>query len=137
MGQRYDTRDARELAKLYYSGSGRTLSVDMAAIAAAGGVVVYTFDMVLLARMVDSHDSPVEWSDLRRRYDNPDAWYIHLLVGSPATATVVYDREASAKYVVFQRGLRNERPHKIPLDRFVERLRAGAVRRWVNREVSP
>lgn len=128
--------DARELAKRYYRGSGRTLSVDMAAIAAAGGVVIYTSDMVLLARMVDSHDSPVAWSDLRKRYDNPDAWYVHLLVGSPAKATVVYDREASAKYVVFQRGLRSERPHKIPLDRFVERLRKDAIRRWANKNYS-
>lgn len=126
--------DARKIAKRYYSGSGRNLSTDMAALAASGGVVVYTSDMVLLARMVDSHDIPDEWSDLRKRYDNPDAWYIHLLVGSPAKATTIYDREVPAKYVVFQRGMRSERPHKIPLDRLVERLRAGAIRRWVNRK---
>lgn len=129
--------DARKIAKQYYSGSGRNLSTDMAALAVSGGVVVYTSDMVLLARMVGSHDSPDEWSDLRKRYDAPDAWYIHLLVGNPAKAAAIYAKEEPAKYVVFQRGLRSERPHKIPLDRFVERLRVGAVRRWVNREVSP
>lgn len=129
--------DARELAKLYYSGSGRNLSADMGNIAAAGGVVVYTSDMVLLARMVDSRESPDGWSDLRFADPEPDAWYIHLLVGSPAKAAAIYAKEEPAKYVVFQRGLRSERPHKIPLDRFVERLRKGAVRRWLNREVSP
>lgn len=114
--------DAREEVKKYYGESYRSLSDDVYyLIINRQGVVIWTERCCVLARMVDSTKGIEAWEDcLWKPESNPDAWYIHMMAGDVNEAIELAMKEQPLPYVVFQRGLRDERIHKLSMSKLLK-----------------
>lgn len=111
--------DARHTAQRYYSGSGRSLEADVAALLRnPGGVVHYGPELVALVNPV-LHHSPQSWEQLEACPPGADAWHVHLLVGDMARAYAWADALPALPLLCFRRGLRSARPHVQPWQRFL------------------
>lgn len=114
--------DAREEVREYYRESERYMHDDIEdLIINKQGAVVWTKNCCILARMVNTNDPVDEWSyRLWEVVDNPDAWYVHVMAGDIKTAMELAKKAQPLPYVVFQRGLRNDKVHKIPMDKLLK-----------------
>ena len=76
-------RDALEETFEYYKDSGRHLMVD-AALHRSQGVCVWSPELVLMARPVDSFDDPERVIDPFVQYDPSvcDGWHVHFMAGT-------------------------------------------------------
>lgn len=90
----------------YYKGSGRCLMVD-AALHRSQGVCVWSPELVLMARPVDSLDAPERVIDPFVRYDASrcDAWFIHWCAGD---FSLVGDLITLFPFVLYERGGRQD-----------------------------
>ncbi len=114
--------DARDRARCYYDGSGRSLAADLAALADNPlGVVVFMPRLVALLKPV-CHESPQEWEQLRYSPAGADAWYVHLLVGELGLARRLGAGLARYPWLCFQRGARNACLHRWHWKRVVPQL---------------
>ncbi len=105
--------DARELAALYYAGSGRSMAADVSALSRnPRGVVVVTPRLFALLRPVCSR-RPESWAE-RLAKDDPsaDAWYVHLLAGDLRLALQLGRMLPPLPLLCFHRGKRSGRPHR-------------------------
>ncbi len=99
--------DARDRARQYYSGSGRSMAADMAALAAnPHGVLVLLPKLVALLKPV-RRDRPQDWGALAHSPAGADAWYVHLLVGDLRLARRLGAGLERYPWLCFQRGARN------------------------------
>lgn len=114
--------DAREEVREYYRDSDRYMHDDIEdLIINKQGAVVWTKNCCILARMVNTSDPVDAWSyRLWEVVDNPDAWYVHVMAGDIKTAMELAKKAQRLPYVVFQRGLRNDKVHKIPMDKLLK-----------------
>ncbi len=111
--------DARDGARRYYEGSGRSMVADLAALAAnPRAVVVLLPSLVALLKPV-RHDRPQDWDALAHSPDGADAWYVHLLVGDLGLARRLGAGLACLPWLCFQRGARHARIHRRPWRRIV------------------
>lgn len=111
--------DARARAREYYRNTGRSLEADLAALAEhPGGVVLMMPQLVVLMKPV-LHTQPELWPQLEHIAPEPDAWYIHLLVGNLALARRLAAAQEPRAWLCFQRGLRSTAPHCRPWHAFV------------------
>ena len=97
------TPDARVQAQQYYHAAGRDMEADLAALAA------HPQGVVLLM------------PQLEHRFPETDAWYVHLLVGDVALARRLAAALPPQHWLCFQRGLRHERPHRLPWAGFLRK----------------
>lgn len=112
--------DAREEVRLYYKNSFRILSDDVIDLVMnRQGVVVWTENCCLLARMVNSKDKD-SWECLWEETEDPDAWYVHLMAGDVKVAMELAKKASPLPFVVFQRGLRDERVHKLSMEKLLK-----------------
>ncbi len=103
--------DATTTAQQYYAWAGRDFAADAYSLALnPQGVMVYTPQLVVMMKPVDSRQ-PQEWAELAHSPQQPDAWYVHLLVGDMKTARQMAHLVAAYRWVCFQRGRRNTRLH--------------------------
>lgn len=114
--------DAREEVKKYYRESDRFMHDEIEELFInRQGVVVWTENCCILARMVDTSEPVDAWSyRLWEVVDNPDAWYIHVMAGDIKTAIELAKKVNPLPYVVFQRGLRNDKVHRIPMNKLLK-----------------
>ena len=90
------------------------MDADLAALAAhPQGVVLMMPQLVALMKPVLSTE-PHTWTKLAHVSPEVDAWYVHLLVGDLALARRMAGALCPLRWVCFQRGLRHERPHRLP-----------------------
>ncbi len=114
--------DARSVARRYYTGSGRSLEADVAALATnPQGVVVFLPRLVALMKPVE-HARPQDWLALAHSPQGADAWYVHLLVGDLAWARRLGRGLPAHRWLCFQRGARNATLHRWSWERFVPAL---------------
>lgn len=112
--------DAREKMRKYYAPSFRSLVDDISDLVMnKQGVVVWTENCCLLARMVNSKDKD-SWEYLWEETEDPDAWYVHLMAGDVKTAMELAKKARPLPFVVFQRGLRDERVHKLSMGKLLK-----------------
>ena len=110
--------DARIQALEYYHAAGRDMEADLAALAQhPQGVVLMMPRLVALMKPVCSNE-PESWPDLPLVARAADAWYVHLLVGDLALARSLGAGLPPMRWLCFQRGLRNTRPHRLPWSEF-------------------
>lgn len=106
--------DARLSALRYYARCGRVAVPEVCALLAnPKGVFVFTPELVVMMKPADSR-SPQEWEDLESSPDEPDSWYVHLLVGRLRQARTLARLLPAYRWVCFMRGLRNTAPHRLP-----------------------
>lgn len=117
------TQTALEQALEYYrrnhTHGASGLSSDLSRCSRKGSIVVITDNMFLLAWPVHSswdiedckaHRPFGDWGEV-------DAWYVHLLIGNPKVAVWRMENQARRlPYIVFQRGVRGQRLHRIKFD---------------------
>lgn len=108
------SKDARELAALYYAGSGRSLAADVAALCRnPRGIVMSTPRLFALMRPVCSR-RPESWAEhLSLDISAADAWYVHLLAGDLQLAFQLGHTLPPLPLLCFQRGSRSGRPHRL------------------------
>lgn len=108
------SKDARELAALYYAGSGRSLAADVAALSRnPRGIIMSTPRLFALMRPVCSR-RPDGWAK-HLAQDDPaaDAWYVHLLAGDLRLALQLGQTLSPLPLICFQRWERTGvRPHR-------------------------
>lgn len=113
--------DARVQAQQYYRAANRDMEADLAALAAhPQGVVLLMPQLVVLMKPALSTE-PRLWPELRHTPAGADAWYVHLLVGDLALARRLASALPPQRWLCFQRGLRNERPHLLPWTAFCKK----------------
>ena len=107
------SKDARELAALYYAGSGRSLAADVAALSLnPRGIIIITPRLFALMRPVCSR-RPESWAEhLSLDIPAADAWYVHLLAGDLQLALQLGSTLPSLPLLCFQRGRRSARLHR-------------------------
>ncbi|MBR1982583.1 MAG: hypothetical protein IKA23_07520 [Akkermansia sp.] len=106
--------DARFLARQYYQHAGRNMDADLSALAAnPQGIVVMLPRLVVLMKSVQSRQ-PDQWAELADAPEQADAWYVHLLVGDLQLARALAVILPPRRWLCFQRGLRNNAPHRLP-----------------------
>ena len=111
--------DARRSASLYYAGSGRSLTADLAALAAnPSGVIVWLPQLVALMKPVN-HTCPERWQALAESPAGADAWFVHLLTGELSLARQMGVRLPRLPWLCFQRGARSATLHRWRWARFV------------------
>ncbi len=111
--------DARIIAIRYYGGSERELQGDMAALGSnPAAIIIYLPQLVVLMKPVHSR-RPHTWEQLQDTPPDSDAWYVHLMAGDLRLARQVAARQKPRRWLCFQRGARNARPHIIRWERFV------------------
>lgn len=111
--------DARVAARRYYCASDRCLEADLTTLAQnPGGLIIYTPRLVVLAKPVLSHE-PRSWELLAELPLAADGWYVHLLVGDVERARQQAAHVPPLRWLCFQRGLRNTRPHVLAWQRFL------------------
>ncbi|MEG0143828.1 MAG: hypothetical protein RR808_09445 [Akkermansia sp.] len=86
----------------YYKDSGRYLMVDVA-LHRSQGVCVWSPELVLMARPVDSRDEPKRIIDPFVRYDVAvcDGWFVHWCAGDVALVGVLI---TLFPFVLYERG---------------------------------
>lgn len=110
--------DARELALQYYQAAGRDMGMDLTSLGEhPGGVILLSPQLVVLMKPVQSK-APETWTQLEHIAPVADAWYVHLLVGNLAWARQLAASLPSKRWLCFHRGLRSDKPHRIPWLRF-------------------
>lgn len=106
--------DAITTAQRYYAWAGRDFAADAHALARnPQGVLLYTPRLVVMMKPADSRQ-PQDWAQLTHSPQQADAWYVHLLVGQLSLAGQLAHLVPAYRWVCFQRGRRNTRPHRLP-----------------------
>lgn len=110
--------DARVQAEQYYRAAGRSMEADLTALQQhPQGVVLLMPQLVALMKPV-VNSQPESWQELPLVYPDADGWYVHLLVGNLVLARRLAAELTPLRWLCFQRGLRNARPHRLPWTAF-------------------
>lgn len=115
--------DSRIDFKEYYDNSFRTLDFEFKQLMEdPHGFIHMTPELSIFAREVDSND-PYNWSELDHVFDKTDAWYVHLMCGSMEAAKKLIKSMPLKKYIVFQRGARDDDSnHILDMEKFIKKL---------------
>lgn len=84
----------------------------------ANSVFIWTPELVLIAKPVDTRFDYKAWS--KEIFLEPDAWYVHLLCGNLKLAIQMMQHVNPLPYVVFQRGMRSNKIHKLDWNNLIK-----------------